>query len=1133
MSGNYRGLLRRRGFKPLLATVFLGALTDNLYKIVVALIAVDLGAERGGSTYLALTGLLFVLPYLLFAGYAGYLADIFNKRSVLIATKAFEILAMLAAFHALKSGNIELMLGVIFLTALQSVFFNPAHYGILPEMLPDRELSRANGLDEMATFLAIVLGTMAGALLYDQWRDGIEAVAIVLILLAILGSLTSLGIGRVPGPVAKRKFPALPWIEVIDGIRHLLRNRAMTLAVLGISYFWFLGALLQLGIVLFGKEVMALDDFETGLLQPAIAIGIGLGSIAAGRLSGDKVELGLVPLGSLGIGFASLLLAASPPSYPLALSALALLGFAAGLFIVPLNAFLQQRAEAHERGRIIATNNFISMFGVALAAGVFWLLSGRLALPADDIVLLIGLATFAATAYVLYLLPDFLVRFTLWLLAHSLYRIRIAGAEHVPQRGPALLVCNHVSLVDGLLVGACIQRFVRFIVYRRFHDMPGLRWLFRLMKAIPISAENPKLVVAALERARAELRAGHVVCIFAEGAISRTGNMLAFRRGFERIMEGVEAPIIPVHLDRVWGSIFSFRDGRFIWKWPRRLPLPVTVSFGAPLPAASTAWQVRQAILELGSAAAALRRSRDDLLHLQFLRTAKARWRAPAIADSTGASLGFGRALVASLALAQRLRRHCPEDSMIGVLLPASVGGALANTAVLFAGKTAVNLNFTAGPAALGAAVAKCRLRAILTSRIFLEKAGLPARADMLFMEDLAAEIAGWRKLVLAAACWLLPRFMLIHLFDLRRQEPDDPAAILFSSGSTGEPKGAMLSHANILSNVEAVAQVLWIDRDDKMMGVLPFFHAFGLTGTIWIPLISGIGAAYHANPLDAKTIGRQIERHKATILISTPTFCQAYLRVCTPDDFASLRHVVVGAEKLQPALAAAFEEKFGLTLLEGYGCTEMAPVVAVNGRDVEHDAMRHVGHRPGTVGHPIPGIAARTVDPDTGEEKGPDQEGLLLVKGPGRMLGYLDDPLRTAQAFRDGWYVTGDIAAIDRDGFIRITDRLARFSKIGGEMVPHTKVEDLVSRLPGIEACAVTATEDAQKGERLVLFYVAGDGVEPATVWQALSATDMPKLWLPKPRDIHRLDDLPKLATGKLDLQAVKRLARERAAAE
>jgi acyl-[acyl-carrier-protein]-phospholipid O-acyltransferase/long-chain-fatty-acid--[acyl-carrier-protein] ligase len=322
------------------------------------------------------------------------------------------------------------------------------------------------------------------------------------------------------------------------------------------------------------------------------------------------------------------------------------------------------------------------------------------------------------------------------------------------------------------------------------------------------------------------------------------------------------------------------------------------------------------------------------------------------------------------------------------------------------------------------------------------------------------------------------------------------------------------------------VAQVLWLARDDRIMGVLPFFHAFGLTGTLWLPLVCGIGAVYHPNPLDAKTIGKLVAKHRATGLITTPTFCQAYLRSCEAADFATLRHVVVGAEKLQPALTEAFQEKFGRTLLEGYGCTEMGPVIAVNRHDVAHGAVRQQGHKPGTVGHPIPGVAAKVVDPESGAVLAADQEGLLLVKGPGRMLGYLNDPERTAAALRDGWYVTGDIAAIGNDGFIRITDRLARFSKIGGEMVPHGKSEEDLAGLPGVDACIVTALPDSQRGERLIALYTSTDGATPTDLWSALSATDLPRLWVPKPQNLFRIESLPLLATGKVDLRGAKQLA-------
>src|SRR5215813_11608630 len=788
MKGTYLGLLRVRGFPPLLAAAALGALTDNLYKIVVSLIAANLGAATGDTHYLALAGALFVIPYLAFSGYAGWFADAFNKRTVLIATKSFEIVAMLAALAALHSGNLNLMLGVIFLTALQSTFFSPSHYGILPELLPERELSRANGLDELIVFLAIIIGTTAGSALYGLWQDRIELIALVLIACAVLGTIASFGIGRVPGPAARRPLAWFPWTEVVAGMRTLAVNRPLRLTVLGITYFWFLGALLQLGVILFGKQALGLDDARAGLLQAAIGLGIGGGSALAGRLSGDRVELGLVPLGSIGIGISALLLAASPPSFGFAIVSLILLGISGGLFVVPLNAFLQQRAGNDERGRLIATTNFLNMGGVLLASGALWLFSDLLKLSADRMVLVIGLLTFVVTVYVLWLLSDFFVRLTLLLLTHSLYRIRIVGAESVPRDGPALLVCNHMSFVDGLLVGACVQRFVRFIVYKPFYDMPGLHWVLKRMNAIPIG-EGAKSVAAALAQARQSLQEGHVVCIFAEGAITRTGNPLPFRRGVEKILDGLDVPVIPVHLDRVWGSIFSFKDGRFFFKWPERVPLPVTVSFGAAMPATTTAWQMRQAILELGSEAFRHRRTTNDLLHIRFLRAARRHWRKACVADSTGAHLRYWQALVGSLAFSDWFKRERPADKMIGVMLPASVAGVLVNIGALFAGKVPVNLNFTAGPEATESALGQCGITTIVTSRRFVEKAKIAERPGMVFVEDIASTITPLRKVALATISYLLPSGLIARLFKLRAQQPDAIATVLFSSGSTGVPK--------------------------------------------------------------------------------------------------------------------------------------------------------------------------------------------------------------------------------------------------------------------------------------------------------------------------------------------------------
>jgi acyl-[acyl-carrier-protein]-phospholipid O-acyltransferase/long-chain-fatty-acid--[acyl-carrier-protein] ligase len=334
-----------------------------------------------------------------------------------------------------------------------------------------------------------------------------------------------------------------------------------------------------------------------------------------------------------------------------------------------------------------------------------------------------------------------------------------------------------------------------------------------------------------------------------------------------------------------------------------------------------------------------------------------------------------------------------------------------------------------------------------------------------------------------------------------------------------------MLSHHNVVSNLESVEQVFALTPHDCLLGILPLFHSFGFTITLWFPLITGLRVVYHPNPLDARTIGELVQTHQATMLISTPTFCQVYMRQCPAEAFTSLRYAIVGAEKLRPTLAEAFQQKFGITLLEGYGCTEMAPVVAVNIPDVDQSGQRQIGHKPGTVGHPVPGVAARVVHPETWQALSCGTEGLLLVKGPNRMLGYLQQPEKTAEVLRDGWYVTGDIAAIDDAGFIRLTDRLSRFSKIGGEMVPHGKVEDAINSILGEHACVVTAVPEAQKGECLIVLHTRPD-LHPEAVWGQLRRTDLPKLWIPRREHFYYVEAIPTLGTGKVDLQRVKRLA-------
>jgi len=514
-----------------------------------------------------------------------------------------------------------------------------------------------------------------------------------------------------------------------------------------------------------------------------------------------------------------------------------------------------------------------------------------------------------------------------------------------------------------------------------------------------------------------------------------------------------------------------------------------------------------------------------------FMRAAREYWSAEAMSDSTGAKLTYGEALIRSLALGRVLGRTLGADeSRVGLLIPPCVPGAVANLAVALRGKVSVNLNYSAGPGLIDAAIAKAGLKHVLTSQKVLAKLHLESRPEYLLLEDLAKRVTAVDKAWAVGVARVVP-FGALGRFvpGLDGDKPGDLATIIFTSGSTGDPKGVMLSHANILSNVHQLNTHLQFLPKEVVLGILPFFHSFGYTVTIWTVLCLGKRVCYHANPLDARTVGTICEEQKVTMLVGTPTFMRSYLQRCRPEQFASIVHLLLGAEKLKPELFASIRSTLKVDPLEGYGCTELSPVVAVNVplEKVTPDGRAVPGNRPGTVGMPLPGTAIRTFDPDTGAELPRGVEGMIRVAGPQVMLGYLDRPDATAAVLRDGWYETGDVGFLDADGFLHVTDRRGRFSKIGGEMVPHVRVEAAIVEAAGCpeEAVAVTSLPDPKRGERLAVIYT-DMGMPPAEVHRRLLAGPLPKLWVPSAEDFVRADAIPILGTGKVDLRGVRDLA-------
>lgn len=1142
-----------RSFIGLLVTQFLGAMNDNMFRWLAVPIAKPL---IGDAKALSLGLMSFTLPYLLLAAPAGYFADRFSKRNVIVGCKIAEIVLMLLGIVAILSGAIWTMFVIVFLMGCHSALFSPSKFGSIPELVPGDRISHANGWMGLTTVFASALGTVAGnwlAMMVKFDASGgitmasLTPAAAALLGTALCGWLTSLAITRVPAADPERPLPPNPVAETWRSLKLLSANVVLLRTSLGIAFFWFLASLANMNIDTYGNNELDLTQKDIGPLLGILVLGVALGSVLAGLWSRGRVELGLVPLGALGISISALLMYLTGESIDPAVTAttkhaygwscawLFTLGVSAGLFNVPLESFLQHRSEVRTRGAILAASNFVSFALMLLSGALFWFLRDMLELSASTIFLVAGLGTIPVVFYVLKLLPDATIRFVVWAVTSILYRVKVRGRENLPATGGALLVANHVSWLDGILLILTSSRPIRMLAYADYVSGWWIRRIANLFGVIPIKAtDGPKGLLRSLQTAREAIEQGELVCIFAEGQITRTGQLQPFQRGLLRIVQGTGAPVVPVYLDGLWGSIFSHSEGKFFWKRPRQWPYPVSVSFGAPLSDPDNVNQVREAVQKLGVESVEERKNRQMLPQRQLVRQLRKSLFRSKVADSSGAELTGGKLFTGMLVfkrlLEQKVFAH--HETMIGILLPPSVGGVIANGAVSLSKRVAVNLNYTLSERDVNYCIQEAGIRHVLTSRKFLEKRPYNLDAELVYLEDLKEEVSGIDKFRALAKAFALPSFLHDWMMGLRQIGPDDLMTVIFTSGSTGNPKGVMLSHYNIATNIEAADQLLHFKRTDVLLGILPFFHSFGYTFPLWLTLTAEPKTVYHYNPAEPRMIGKLCHDHGVTILAATPTFLKRYLKRCDKEQFHKLDTAILGAEKMPLDLAQAFEEKFGVWPTEGYGTTELSPLAACNVPPHRSPEGYRNGTRNGTVGRPVPNVSAKVVDPETGTDLGLNTEGLLWIKGPNVMQGYLNQPEKTAEVIRDGWYNTGDFAKIDDDGFIQITGRQSRFSKIGGEMVPHLRIEELLSSIvedpndeEGEIRIAVTSVPDEDKGERLIVVHKAlHKSVDE--ILKELATADIPNLWLPSRDSFVEVETIPLLGTGKLDLKGLKQLA-------
>jgi acyl-[acyl-carrier-protein]-phospholipid O-acyltransferase/long-chain-fatty-acid--[acyl-carrier-protein] ligase len=718
-------------------------------------------------------------------------------------------------------------------------------------------------------------------------------------------------------------------------------------------------------------------------------------------------------------------------------------------------------------------------------------------------------------------------------LGRILYKIRTLGADRIPTQGGALIVANHLSYVDVFALQLACPRPIRFVGHEAF---PRRSWFFRLVYkltgTIPVSPTNALDTVRRVSQA---LKEGQLVLIFPEGGISRTGQLMKLQRGFEMMARRAGVPVVPVAHDGLWGSVFSFSDNKYLLKFPRVMRTAVCVAWGEPIPPdKADAATVRQALLDLGCEAFDERPQLKRHLAGEIVRRLGRRPGRQVMVDRTTGRrvLKAAQFFAVAAALSRHLRKTVPE-SRVGVVLPPGAAASIVNLAVLCAGKVPVNFNFTAGRSAIDSSLRMSGVKTIVSADALRTKVpAFPWPERTLDLATTLKDIGGKRALLpWLLAAWILPNQLLPRLLGLPKRGDRAEAGLLFTSGSSGEPKGVVLTHRNILANCWQFSTLSIFPTESVMLSCLPVFHSFGFTVNMWYPLLRGCLSVTVPSPLDTKKIIEAIREEEISVMVGAPTFMRPILKKAESADLKSLQILVSGAEKMPMDLYEGFLQKFHLEIMQGYGMTEASPGTNVNQPDPilpTETAAEQPGKRLGSVGRMMPGMTARVLHPETHAVLPADETGVVAFRGANLFGGYLDDPKKTAAVFHDGWYITGDLGRFDEDGFLYIEGRLSRFSKIAGEMVPHGTVEQKLTEAFALDqtegyALVVMGAPDPGKGEQLVLL-TTSDAVTEESVKEKLTAAGVPNLWIPKV--VSRVDKIPVLGTGKLDLKGCKDLA-------